>query len=178
MKWLNEPAKWSVSGSEVFATVDPNTDFWSITDNGFVRDNGHVYGESFSSEFKLTVRIEANYATQYDQAGAVVRINESHWIKTGIELFEGKLRFSTVVTIEHSNWMIADLPEDFKVLNLSLERRANAVHISYSTDDQPLQFASVAYVELGASALAGVMCASPQGEGFSVHFSDFALSAS
>ena len=178
MNWLNEPAKWSVDGSEVFADADPNTDFWSITDYGYVRDNGHVYGETLNSEFTLTVRIEAEYVAQYDQAGAVVRIDESHWIKTGVELFEGKLRFSTVVTIGHSNWMIADLPEGLKVLNLALERRADAVHISYSTDENPLQFASVAYLEPGASAFAGIMCACPQGEGFSVHFSDYVLSTS
>jgi uncharacterized protein len=177
MDWLNEPATWSVSGNEVFADADPNTDFWSITDYGYVRDNGHVYGEILSSDFKLNARIEAEYVAQYDQAGAVVRVDERHWIKTGVELFEGKLRFSTVVTIGHSNWMIADLPEGFKVLNLALERRADAVHISYSTDEHPLQFASVAYLELGASALAGVMCACPQGDGFSAHFSDFVLTA-
>ncbi|MGA2970115.1 MAG: DUF1349 domain-containing protein [Acidimicrobiales bacterium] len=176
MNWFNEPSKWSVDGREVFADADPNTDFWSITDYGYVRDNGHVYGETLSSEFKLSVRIDANYVAQYDQAGAVVRVDESHWIKTGVELFEEKLRFSTVVTIGHSNWMIADLPDGFTHLNLSLERRADAVHISYSTDEDPLQFASVAYLDPSASALAGVMCACPQGEGFSVHFADYELS--
>jgi hypothetical protein len=177
MNWLNEPSEWSADGSEVFAVAEPNTDFWSITDYGYVRDNAHVYGETLSSEFKLTVRIEADYVAQYDQAGAVVRVDESHWIKTGVELFEGKLRFSTVVTIGYSNWMIADLPPGFKHLNLSLERRADAVHISYSTDEDPLQFASVAYLDPVASPLAGVMCACPQGEGFSVHFTDYELSA-
>jgi hypothetical protein len=150
MNWFNEPSKWSVDGREVFADADPNTDFWSITDYGYVRDNGHVYGETLSSEFKLSVRIDANYVAQYDQAGAVVRVDESHWIKTGVELFDGKLRFSTVVTIGHSNWMIADLPDGFTHLNLSLERRADAVHISYSTDEDPLQFASVAYLDPSA----------------------------
>lgn len=177
MEWLNEPSKWSVDGSEIFADADPNTDFWSITDYGYVRDNGHVYGETFSGDFKLNVRIEANYVAQYDQAGAVVRVNERHWIKTGVELFEGKPRFSTVVTIDHSNWMIADLPDGFRHLNLSLERRADAVHISYSTDENPLQFASVAYLDPGAAALAGVMCACPQGDGFPVRFSDYELVA-
>jgi hypothetical protein len=177
MNWLNEPAKWSVDRNEVFVDAEPNTDFWSITDYGYVRDNGHVYGKALNSDFKLTVRIEADYVAQYDQAGAVVRVDESHWIKTGIELFEGKLRFSTVVTIEHSNWMIADLPEAFSFLKLSLERRGDAIHISYSTDENELKFASVAYLEPGASTFAGVMCACPEGEGFSAHFSDFVLTA-
>jgi regulation of enolase protein 1 (concanavalin A-like superfamily) len=176
VEWLNEPSKWSVDGNEVFVDANAQTDFWSITDYGYVRDNGHVYGETVSTDFKLTVRVEADYVSQYDQAGAVVRVDESRWVKTGVELFEGKLRFSTVFTSGHSNWMIADLPEGFKYLNLSLERQADAVHISYSTDENPLQFASVGYVEPGAPALAGVMCACPQGEGFSVHFSDYDLS--
>lgn len=177
MDWLNEPAKWSIDGTSVSVFADPSTDFWCITDNGFVHDNGHVYGETLSTEFKLTVRVEANYIAQYDQAGAVLRVDESHWIKTGVEIFDGKPRFSTVITIDHSNWMIADLPEGFTYVNLSLERRANAVHISYSTDENPLAFASVAYLEADAPTLAGVMCASPQGQGFSVHFSGYEISA-
>jgi regulation of enolase protein 1 (concanavalin A-like superfamily) len=175
MKWFNEPSKWSADDKQLFVRSDPHTDFWRVTDYGYVRDNAHIYGEALNTDFDLAVRIEADYTEQYDQAGAAIRIDESHWIKTGVELFDGKLRYSTVVTIDNSNWMIANLPEVFKTLNLSLARRGDAIHISFSTDHNKLELASVVYLEPRALAFAGVMCASPEGEGFDVYFSEFEL---
>ncbi len=175
MEWFNEPAKWSVQDGQILVRPDPQTDFWRVTGYGYVRDNGHIYGEALSSDFDLTVRIEGDYATQYDQAGACVRIDESNWIKTGVERFNDRLRFSTVVTVDNSSWMLADLPEDFTELNLSLARRGDALEIAFSTDLKALAMASVVYVKPGALALAGVMCASPEGDGFSARFTDFEL---
>jgi uncharacterized protein len=173
--WFNEPSKWSELDGNIVVQADPQTDFWSITGYGYVRDNGHIYGDDLDADFDLSVQIEADCATQYDQAGAVVRVDESHWIKTGMELFNDRLRFSTVVTIGHSSWTFTDLPGTFTHLNLVLARRGDAVEISYSTDDNELDLASVVYVQPGVSAFAGVMCAAPEGEGFSTRFSKFEL---
>ena len=178
MDWFNEPSKWNVGDGRIFVYADPRTDFWRLTDYGYVRDNAHIYGDTADSDFNLSVHVQADYTKQYDQAGAAVRVDDSHWIKTGVELFEGKLRFSTVVTVDHSNWMIAALPDVFDTLNLSLARRGDAIHISYSTDENELELASVVYLEPKVLAFVGVMCASPEGEGFAVHFSDLELSLS
>jgi regulation of enolase protein 1 (concanavalin A-like superfamily) len=175
VEWFNEPAKWSVEDGQVLVCPDPQTDFWRVTGYGYVRDNGHIYGEALSSDFELSVRIEGDYTAQYDQAGACVRIDESHWIKTGVERFNDRLRFSTVVTVDNSSWMLADLPEHFTALNLALARRGDAMEISFSTDDDRLEVASLVYVEPRVEALVGVMCASPEGDGFSARFSDFEL---
>jgi hypothetical protein len=177
MKWFNEPARWSVDKEQVVVRPDAHTDFWRITGYGYVRDNAHIYGESLDGDFDLSVHVRGEYAEQYDQAGAAVRVDATRWIKTGVELFNGRLRFSTVVTNDHSSWMFADLPDDFAVLNLSLARRGDSIEISYSTDDHELELASVVYVQHRAEAFAGVMCASPQGEGFAASFSDFQLRA-
>ena len=175
MIWLNEPAKWSEGDGDIVVRADAHTDFWCTTGYGYDRDNGHLYGDYLDGDFDLKVRIEAEYANQYDQAGVAVRVDERHWIKTGVEQFEDRLRFGTVVTTENSNWMIADLPEGFEVLNLSLARRGDAINISYSVDENALEFAAVVYIEPGASALVGVMCAAPEGEGFNVRFRDLHL---
>ena len=177
MNWLNEPSTWSVNGSQIMVRADAHTDFWRVTGYGYARDNAHIYGENLDADFDLTVRISGEYTEQYDQVGVAVRVDERHWIKTGVELLDGRLRFSTVVTVDHSSWMFADLPEDFVTLNLSLARRGDAMEISYSTDTNALALASVVYVQPGIAVLAGVMCASPQGEGFAAYFSDFELRA-
>ena len=175
MEWCNEPSRWSAEDGEIAVHADPQTDFWRITGYGYVRDNAHIYGEVISADFDLTVQVRGDYAAQYDQAGAAVRIDDRRWIKTGVELFDGRPRFSTVVTTDNSSWMFADLPQGFNVLNLSLARRGDAVEISYSTDQDALALASIVYLEPNLSALAGVMCAAPSGEGFLARFNDFTL---
>jgi uncharacterized protein len=176
MEWFNEPSNWSEDDGQVIVYADPHTDFWRITDYGYARDNGHIYGERVTTDFELKVRIKADYADQYDQAGAAVRVDERHWIKTGVERYEGRLRFSTVVTIDHSNWVIADLPESFEFLNLTLVRKGDALHVNYSVDDDDLEMVSVSYLEPKAPAFVGVMCAAPEGGGFATYFSDLRLS--
>ena len=177
VNWFNEPSSWRVEDSHIIVRADAQTDFLRVTGYGYVRDNAHIYGETLDPDFDLTVRISGEYTEQYDQAGVAVRMDERHWIKTGVELFDGRLRFSTVVTVDNSSWMFADLPEDFTTLNLSLARRGGAMEISYSTDTNKLALASVVYVQPRTEALAGVMCASPQGEGFAASFFDFELRA-
>jgi regulation of enolase protein 1 (concanavalin A-like superfamily) len=177
VNWFNEPSSWSVDDGHIIVQAEPQTDFWRITGYGYARDNGHIYGETLDSDFDLTVQIKADCSQQYDQAGAAVRIDESNWIKTGMELFNGRLRFSTVVTIGYSSWTFADLPETFATLNLSLARRGDSIEISCSTDEKKLDLASIVYLQPGALALAGVMCAAPEGDGFSSQFSSFELTA-
>nr|WP_242006273.1 DUF1349 domain-containing protein [Acetobacter estunensis] len=52
----------------------------------------------------------------YDQAGLIVRIDEKHWVKAGIELSDGRAMFSSVLTDGRSDWATAPYggdPKDF-----------------------------------------------------------------
>ena len=116
MQWLNEPAQWSEQRGSLVVTADAATDFWRITGYGYVRDNGHLYAEQLAGDFELSMRVRGSYSAQYDQAGAMVRLDERRWLKTGVEYFDGRPRFSTVITLEHSSWVMADLPADMSEL--------------------------------------------------------------
>ena len=130
MQWLNEPAQWSEQRGSLVVTADAGTDLWRITGYGYVRDNGHLYAEQLTGDFELSMRVRGSYSAQYDQAGAMVRLDERRWLKTGVEYFDGRPRFSTVITLEHSSWAIADLPADMSELVLLLTRRGDG-HTSY-----------------------------------------------
>ena len=77
--------------------------------------------------------------------------------------------------MDHSNCVIADLPEHFRTLNLHLTRRDDVVHIGYSVDEATPEMASVVYLEPGVSAFVGLLCAAPEGDGFDARFSDLAI---
>jgi regulation of enolase protein 1 (concanavalin A-like superfamily) len=75
VKWINEPAQWWAADSVLTVTADGGTDFWRTTHYGFVHDNGHVYGDEVDGDFDLTMRVSGAYADQFDQAGAMVRVD-------------------------------------------------------------------------------------------------------
>jgi regulation of enolase protein 1 (concanavalin A-like superfamily) len=177
MEWLHEPANWSLEGTDLIVSTESGTDFWRVTgdENGAVRDNGHVYGENLEGDFDLSVQVRAKYEGQYDQAGVTVRLDDRHWFKTGVEYFDEKLRFATVVTSDYSNWVFSDLPEDFEHLNLALRHRGDAVEVFRSVNDQPLEFAVHLYLPPDKTVFAGVMSAAPKGEGFEATFRNFEI---
>jgi uncharacterized protein len=175
MQWLNEPASWQRVGDELTVTVDPDTDFWRETGYGYVHDNGHVYGEVLPGDLDVTVRIRGNFATQYDQAGIMLRADEQTWLKTGVEFFEGRARLSTVLTLGQSSWSVADLPGWTDEITLRAARRGDAVEIRYAAGDGELELAALVFMPADVEMLAGVMCAAPEGLGFRVTFSELTI---
>lgn len=176
MQWLNEPACWHEQGGVLNVTADGHTDFWRITGNGAIRDNGHLYGERLTGDFDLSMRLRGSYSDETDHAGAMIRIDARSWIKTGVEFFEGKTRFSTVITNDYSDWAVAELPEDFSEVRLSLSRRNDAIEVRYAVDDGDLKFGSLVHFPSGDTVTAGAMCAAPKGNGFPVSFYSLTLS--
>jgi regulation of enolase protein 1 (concanavalin A-like superfamily) len=177
VQWLNEPAQWSERAGALLVTADAATDFWRITGYGFTRDNGHLYGEQFGGDFDLSMRVRGSYAAQYDQAGAMVRVDEHRWLKTGIEFFDGRPRFSTVITLEYSSWAVADLQSDPAEVSLHVTRRGDAIEVRYRLDGGQSELAALAYLPPGEPVLAGAMCAAPEGNGFQVAFHDLKIGA-
>lgn len=175
MEWLNEPASWQRTDDVLQVNVDPGTDFWRVTGYGYIRDSGHVYGEVLAGDLDVAVRIRGNWSAQYDQAGVMLRADERTWLKTGIEFFEGRPRLSTVLTLGLSSWTVANLPDDTNDVSLRLSRRGDAVEIRYSTGDSAPDLAALVYLPPDAELLAGVMCAAPEGAGFSVSFHELRI---
>jgi uncharacterized protein len=109
MQWLNEPAHWSISGNQIIVRTSPKTDFWRITHYGFIRDNGHFYFDQINTDFVVEVDIRGSYKDLYDQAGIMIRSDENHWIKAGIEYVDGVQHLSAVVTHGYSDWSVTPL---------------------------------------------------------------------
>ena len=175
MQWLNEPASWQRTGDVLRVSVDPGTDFWRTTGYGYVHDNGHVYGEPLPGDLDVSVRVRGAFANQYDQAGIMLRADEDTWLKTGLEFFEGRPRLSTVLTMGCSSWMVADLPPGTDEVTLRVSRRGDAVEVRYAAGDGVAELAALVFMPPGREMLAGIVCAAPEGGGFSVAFHDLRI---
>src|SRR5215212_6349578 len=76
------------------------------------------FGCVAEGDFTAEVRVRARYEELYDQAGIMVRIDESHWVKAGVEMSDGMALLSSVLTLGKSDWALGrygDDPADFRM---------------------------------------------------------------
>jgi regulation of enolase protein 1 (concanavalin A-like superfamily) len=169
MEWLHEPPVWGEQEGHLTVTTGPEGDYWRVTHYGFVHDNGHFRYQKLEGEFTVTLAFEADFAGLYDQAGLMLRIDENHWIKAGIEFFEERFHFSVVVTHGHSDWSIRDWPASPRVW-VRATRRGDAVSIEASADGETFTMLRLAYLEPDVPVMVGPMTCSPLREGLTARF--------
>ena len=174
MQWLNEPSKWTARKNRLTVTSNAGTDFWRKTHDGGIRDHGHFYFESVVGNFTARVKHTAEYQSQYDQAGLMVRADERTWLKCGIEFMDGRRYASAVVTRDWSDWSVMPIgnPPSFWTL---CERNDTTFTVRYSLDGIEYKTIRQAFLTEQATLQVGMMLAAPKGNGFEVHFEDFSL---
>ena len=175
MNWLNEPAAWQVSEDKLEMFVTPQSDYWRETHYGFTVDDGPFYYTTRGGEFEASLKITGEYKTRFDQMGIMLRVDEKHWIKTGIEYVDGKYNFSTVVTDTKSSWSVIQLSEQPASVWIKVIRRLDAVEIFYSLDGKNYTMSNLSYLKNNVPVKVGMMAASPDGEGFKAIFEDFSI---
>jgi uncharacterized protein len=175
VEWLNEPPVWEVRDETLIMSAGSQTDFWRTTHYGFVRDNGHLWFQSWEGDFVAEVKVTGAYRDQYDQAGLMVRLDERVWLKCGVELVDGAQQASAVVTRDHSDWSVAPLPSNPRSVWLRVSRTGPDVEVCYSFDGQRYDLLRLTRLTDAQPLLVGPMCAAPDGAGFEVVFEGFVL---
>lgn len=173
--WLNQPSHFEI-GESLSLKTDDQTDFWQTTFYGFQRDNGHAFLAPVSGDFTLSAIVHGGYEALYDQAGLMLRVDETNWIKTGIEYTDGMMHFSVVVTNGVSDWSVIPLPQatPSDALKVRLTRHGKAVRVQYAIGEAQWQMARLAPFS-DADAQAGVMACSPQRQGFEATFRNIVI---
>ena len=175
MNWFNEPAQWSVSGNRLTMAVTPKSDYWRISHYGFTVDDAPFYYGEYGGECEAKVKISGDCKVRFDQAGMMIRIDHENYIKAGIEYVDGKYNLSTVVTHHTSDWSVIALDKPVDFIWIKAVRRLDAVEIFYSFDDKEYIMMRNAWMEANRPVKVGMMGACPEGDGFSVTFSDFTV---
>ncbi len=176
MSWLNPPPHHVFGDGTLHVRTGKETDFWRETFYGFRRDNGHFFYRPMAGDFSAEVTAKGDYKVLYDQAGLMVHLGETHWIKAGIEYTDGLAYVSVVVTNDRSDWSLVDIPADPNGVRIRLTRHAEAIRIQYrDVTDGHWKPVRLAYFPISRSVDVGMMCCSPQREGFEASFCDFTV---
>jgi regulation of enolase protein 1 (concanavalin A-like superfamily) len=175
MSWLNPPASVSYGGGIVTAKARPKTDFWRKTFFGYITDNGHFYHLPVFGEFIFQARVNGHYASLYDQAGLMVRLDEKQWMKCGSELVDGKRYASVVFTHDFSDWSTLDDLSQKDAVYWRVARKKDSIEAQVSEDGQTWFTIRQGYFPPFVEVQVGVMCAAPEGPGFEATFDDLRL---
>jgi len=175
MKWFNEPGSAKQSGEQLVVTTKPKTDFWRKTFYDYVTDNGHFFFLPVTGDFTFESRVAGKYAALYDQAGLMVRVDSSNWVKCGLELVDGIGHASVVVTREFSDWSTVRGITTKDPLWWRIVRKGSSLEVLYSVDSKNFISTRLGYLPLQAAVDTGIMCCSPEGTGFECTFDEIRL---
>ena len=181
--WFNQPTVWSTNGSTLLVHTDPDTDFWSKTHYGFIRDTGHFYYRSLPGDesFTATVKVRGKYQSLYDQGGLMVRIDKDNWIKCGIEYVGDVQHASAVITVNGwSDWSVVEIASP-DVLKLRVKRDNEVVQVDFAEGEQGsykmLRLGYLPMISRSQPMMVGIMCATPTKDapGFEITFDDLSI---
>jgi uncharacterized protein len=171
--WLNEPRDWHLEADVLDVSTEQETDFWRETHYGFTRDNGHFFNCETNGDFTAELRVRAQYDELYDQAGIMVRIDDAHWVKAGIEMSDGKAVLSSVLTVGQSDWATGVCGHDPADFRIRATVAGGVLRLQVSADGLSWRLARLSPFPRAASYAVGPMCCTPKRSGLKVRFSDF-----
>ena len=176
LAWLNPPLEEKRAESALTVKTRGATDFWQQTFYGFRRHSGHFLHRKVSGDFTASAKFIGRYEALYDQAGLMIRADESHWVKTGIEYTDGERHLSAVVTNDFSDWSVLPYRHARDEVSIRLTRHGEAIRIQFEDPGTgQWQMLRLAYLKPTAELQVGLMCCSPEREGFEVTFRDFEI---
>jgi uncharacterized protein len=170
-EWLNPPASFETDGDDLLVEAAEGSDLWRTTSYGFVHDSGHALLGPFEDGQALEVTFVLDFASQFDQAGLLVRADPKHWIKAGVEVSDGQVQLGAVATRDVSDWSLAPVPAwAGREVTIRASRRGDAVTMRARVGGEPWQLVRVAPLPKGERVSAGLYCCAPTRAGLVVRF--------
>jgi regulation of enolase protein 1 (concanavalin A-like superfamily) len=181
LRWHCEPARWSLQADGHFLRVEPEaaTDFWRRTHYGFEADNGHFLHTQVAGDFVLIAQVRFRPVHQYDQAGLMVRVSPSCWLKTSVEYEpSGPSRLGAVVTNDgYSDWSTQSFAHGPGAVWLRVRREGDDYLIAASPDGSSWEQLRITHLHegRGQAVHCGLYACSPKGAGFVAEFSELTV---
>ena len=174
-QWLNPPQEFIADDTGLHVVTAGGSDFWQETFYGFKRDSGHFYGFRTDGDFTAQLRVQGQFEALYDQAGIMVRIDETHWVKAGIEISDGRAMLSSVVTIGQSDWATNPFEGRAGDFWIRATVKAGVLRLQVSSDCATWALMRLCPFPVSSGYSVGPMTCSPEREGLKVRFSGWRL---
>lgn len=174
-EWLNAPISAEISEHYLTLTTDQKTDFWRETHYGFTRDTGHFLGVVTADGFTAKIRVQGKFRSLYDQAGLMVRLDETCWVKTGVEITDGEAFLSTVVTDGKSDWSVSQPFKELEDFYIRVTLSKGTMRIQASRDGKFWPLLRLTSFPMADTYQVGPAACTPERSGLAVSFSEFEI---
>lgn len=175
-EWLNPPVSVSPSDHTLEVETANQSDLWRVTSYGFIHDTGHGLLSPLRDGEAMELTFEADYQSEFDQAGMLLWSDDEHWIKCGIEYADGVAGLGAVVTDKVSDWSTGPVPEWVgRAVTVRMSRQSDALTIRAKTAYEPWRLVRLAPIDPSREWRAGPYAASPSRAGLRVIFRDWLL---
>ncbi|WP_182112702.1 MULTISPECIES: DUF1349 domain-containing protein [unclassified Actinotalea] len=176
--WTTPPVRTWEDGTDLLVEAAEGSDAWRHTSYGFVHDDAHALLAPLPSGRAVEVTFDAAFTEQFDQAGLMLRADPEAWVKAGVEHSDGTPQVGAVVTLGHSDWSVAPVPDwSGRTVTVRASRAGDAVTLRARVDDEPFRLLRVAYFPPDADVGAGPYCCAPTRAGLVVRFRRWAEGA-
>lgn len=173
--WLNRPPKVGISQGHLVMHAARGSQAWRTTSSGDIRDSAHALLSDLPDGWAVQVSFVADFSAVGDQAGIMVRTDETRWTTAGVRLFESGLQASAVVTNPMSDLSAAPVPDwSGGEVSVRVSRSGTALMVWVRRAQDPWRLLRMAPIDPSAVAYAGPWCAAPQRDGLSVTFTRWA----
>ena len=177
LTWLHPPATWSIDASRsvLVAEARAGIDFWRKPHCAIEADDGHFLFAPVAGDFVMTTRVRFIPVHQYDQAGLMVRVSPTCWLKTSVEYEPtGPSVLGAVVThAGYSDWSTQSFPAGRDEVDLRIRREGADCFVDYAAADaawRQIRAARLTDARDDATIDAGLYLCSPKGGGFVAEF--------
>jgi regulation of enolase protein 1 (concanavalin A-like superfamily) len=176
--WTTPPAHEEVRDNGLHVTAREGSDAWRVTSYGFVHDSEHALLAPFAQDTAVEVSFQLDFSAQFDQAGVFVRVDDTTWVKAGVEWSDGEESLGAVVTRGVSDWSLSPVPGwAGRLVTVRTSRSGDALTVRARVDDEPWRLVRVAPLDPDAVATAGPFCCAPSRDGLTVHFTSWRTTA-
>ncbi|MCK2037250.1 DUF1349 domain-containing protein [Microbacterium sp. SSW1-49] len=170
--WTHAPQHTAeTADAHLDVTAVEGSDAWRHTAYGFVHNTEHALLTPLAVGEAIEVSFRASWDGQFDQAGIFIRIDDEHWVKTGVEFADGHLGLGAVVTDIRSDWSVGYVDDWLESeITVRVSRWADALIIRAKADDGPWRLVRVAPFSGESDAAAGPFLAAPMRGDLTVRF--------
>ena len=180
LKWIREPAAYSILPDRITITTNPHTDLWQRTYYHFRNDNAPVLQmETEEKYFSFTVKTDfAESGHRFDQCGVVMYLDSENWLKGSVEYENETYQHLGSVVTNHgySDWATTEIPADVKSMWYRLSRREDDYCIECSRDGEHFSQLRICHMWKGAGKIRfGIYACSPEDSSFTAVFTNLAV---
>jgi len=169
--WTTPPAAVEARDGMLLVTAAAGSDAWRLTSYGFVHDTEHALVAPLPDGSAMEVEFEIPFEAQFDQAGLFVRVDDTRWVKAGIEYADGALQLGAVVTDGMSDWSLAPVPEwSGRRITVRISRDGTALTVRAGAAGEALRLVRVVPFATDLEASAGPFVCAPSRAGLTVPF--------